>query len=561
GLTETIGVGKGTVSLEDFDQADAIFIIGQNPGTNHPRMLTTLQNAKRRGCRIVSINPLKELALVSFAHPKEVSGFLGVGTPISDLFLQVRVGGDVAVLKGIMKEVLALEDKRPGRVLDQAFIEGFTEGFAGFREALDAIDMKDLMGESGVSLQDMRRAARIYAESDRVIVCWAMGLTQHRFAVANIQEIVNLLLLGGNLGKPGAGPCPVRGHSNVQGDRTMGIWEKPGPAFLRALRDEFGFEPPAGHGLDTVGAIRAMHAGRVKAFIAMGGNFAVAAPDLPYTAGALGKCRLTVQISTKLNRSHLVTGEEAIILPCLGRTEKDVQKRGAQFVTVENSMRVVHRSRGRLSPASEDLRSEPAIVAGLARATLGKENEIRWEWLVEDYDRIRESIARVIPGFEDFNARVRARDGFVLPSSAHARSFETPSRRALFTVHPLPRIDLRPGQFVMMTIRSHDQFNTSVYGFDDRYRGVSGGRRVIFLNARDMKAHKLKPHQHVDLTSHFNGEKRTLRRFRAIPFDVPPRCAAAYYPEANPLVPIGSFADKSNTPSYKSVVISLAPSA
>lgn len=559
-LTETIGVAKGTVSLEDFDLADAIFIIGQNPGTNHPRMLTTLQKAKRRGCRIVSINPLKELALVRFAHPKEVSGFLGMGTSISDLFLQVRVGGDVAVLKGIMKELLALEEKRPGRIFDRQFIADHTDGFAAFEEALRGIDIEDLVDQSGISRQDIRRAANIYAEADHVIVCWAMGLTQHKFAVANIQEIVNLLLLRGNLGKPGAGVCPVRGHSNVQGDRTMGIWEKPPPAFLEALGTEFGFDPPREHGLDTVGAIRAMHAGRARVFIAMGGNFAVAAPDSPYTAEALGNCRLTVQISTKLNRSHLVTGEEALILPCLGRTERDVQKSGPQFVSVENSMRVVHRSRGRLSPASKDLWSEPAIVAGMARAVLGKENTVRWEWLVEDYDRIRERIARVVPGFEEFNDRVRSSNGFVLPSSAHTRSFETPSGKAGFTVHPLPRIELDQDQFLMMTIRSHDQFNTSIYGLDDRYRGISGGRRVVFLNARDMKTRKLQPQQLVDLTSHFDGERRTLQRFRAIPFDVPPGCAATYYPEANPLVPVGSFADKSNTPTYKSVVITITPS-
>ncbi|MDP3938606.1 MAG: FdhF/YdeP family oxidoreductase, partial [Deltaproteobacteria bacterium] len=559
GLTEVIGVGKGTVSLEDFERADAIFIIGQNPGTNHPRMLATLQKAKRRGCRIVSINPLKEAALVKFAHPQEVKGMLGVGTPISDMYLQVRVGGDVAALKGIMKEVLALEDKKPGSVLDHEFIAQYTDGFDAFRAGLEAVDMKDLLGESGLTREQFRRAAKIYAGADRVIVCWAMGLTQHRFAISNIQEIVNLLMLRGNIGKPGAGACPVRGHSNVQGDRTMGIWERPEADFLDRLGEEFNFAPPREHGLDTLGAMRAMHDGKAKAFIAMGGNFAVATPDTPFAEEGLRRCRLTVQISTKLNRSHLVTGEEALILPCLGRTERDLQKGGAQFVTVEDSMRVVHRSQGRLSPASEDLRSEPAIVAGMARAALGKKNPVRWEWLVEDYDRTRDHIARVIPGFEEFNRRVREPGGFVLPNSAHERRFATPGGKALFTVHPLPRIELGNGEFVMMTIRSHDQFNTTIYGLDDRYRGISGGRRVVFLNAAEMKKQGLEAQQLVDLTSRFNGQTRTLRGFRAIPFDIPVRCAATYYPEGNPLVPLDQFAEKSRTPAYKSVVITVTP--
>ncbi len=560
GLSETIGVGKGTVSLEDFERADAIFVIGQNPGTNHPRMLVTLQKAARRGCRIVSLNPLKEAALVKFAHPQEVKGMLGMGTPISDLYLQVRVGGDVAALKGIMQEVLALEAKRPGKVLDHEFIARHTGGFEEFRAALEAVALQDLLEESGLTHEQFRRAAKIYAEADRVIVCWAMGLTQHRFAVSNIQEIVNLLLLRGNIGKPGAGACPVRGHSNVQGDRTMGIWERPEPDFLDRLGEAFDFAPPRVHGLDTLGALRAMHDGQAKAFISMGGNFAVATPDTPFAEAALRRCRLTVQISTKLNRSHLVAGEEALILPCLGRTERDVQKGGAQFVTVEDSMRVVHRSQGRLAPASDELRSEPAIVAGMARAVLGKKNPVRWEWLVEDYDRIRDHIARVIPGFEEFNRRVREPGGFVLPNSAHERRFATPGGKARFTVHPLPRIELRDGEFLMMTIRSHDQFNTTIYGLDDRYRGISGGRRVVFLNAAEMRKQGLEAQQLVDLTSRFDGQTRTLRGFRAIPFDLPARCAATYYPEGNARVPLDQFADKSRTPAYKSVIISVTPS-
>jgi molybdopterin-dependent oxidoreductase alpha subunit len=561
GLKQVIGVGKGTVSLDDFECADAIFIIGQNPGTNHPRMFNTLLRAKRRGCTVVSINPLRERALVSFAHPKKAPGLLGYGTPITDLYLQVRVGGDVAALKGIMKEVLATDRRAPGTVLDTAFLREHTEGFEDFRAALDAQDWDALVVQSGLSREQMHEAARLYCEAERTIVCWAMGLTQHKHAVANVQEIVNLLLLRGNLGRPGAGVCPVRGHSNVQGDRTMGIWERPTADFLARLGDEFGFAPPAEPGLDTVGAIGAMAAGRAKVFVSMGGNFAVATPDAETTHAALRRCRLTVQISTKLNRSHLVTGEEAILLPCLGRTERDVQAGAEQFVSVENSMSVVHRSRGSLPPASETLKSEPAIVAGLARATVGARSRVPWEDLVADYDRIRDRIARVVPGCEDMNRRVREPDGFVLPSGAQTRDSETPAGRAHFTVHPLPRIDLEPGQLLMTTIRSHDQFNTTVYGLDDRYRGVEGNRRVIFLHPDDLAKLGLRAGQLVDVTSHFDGATRRVDGFRATPYDLPRGCAATYFPEANPLVPVESFADGSRTPTYKSVVIRVVASA
>jgi len=560
GLTEVIGAGKGTVGIDDFAQADAIFILGQNPGSNHPRMFTTLQAARRRGSTIVSINPLKEVALVRFAHPKHPLEVLGRAAPISDLYLQVRIGGDVALLQGIAKEVLLTEEKAPGKMLDRAFLEKHTEGFEAYRAHLDALRFEDLAESSGVSREEMRRAAEIYVSSERVIACWAMGLTQHRHAVANVQEIVNLLLLRGNIGRPGAGVCPVRGHSNVQGDRTMGIWERPTPAFLERLGREFGFEPPVRHGLDTVGAIQAMHAGRAKVFFALGGNFLVASPDTATTSEALSRCRLTAHVATTLNRSHLVTGEEAILLPCLGRTERDVQKGGPQFVTVENSMSVVHRSRGDLEPASEELRSEPAIVAGLARATLGDRDGVPWEALIENYDRIRDRIARVIPGFDDFNRRVRQPGGIVLPSGPRVREFPTPSGKAGFTVHATPRIALAPGQFLLMTIRSHDQFNTTVYSQDDRYRGISGGRRVVFLRADEIEAAGLKADQRVDVTSHVDGETRIARGFRVVPYDLPRRCAAAYFPEANSLVPVTSFAEKSRTPTYKSIPVTFAPS-
>ena len=399
-LTETIGVGKGTVTLQDFDLADLIFVIGQNPGTNHPRMLSTLRAAKRRGCKIVHVNPLPEAGLARFKHPQHPADLLGGGTELTDLFLQVRVNGDVPLLKGLMKEVLEEEKRRPGEVLDRRFIEEKAHGFEEFARALDGVGWDEIVEQGGVARAQLQEAARLYAGSERVIVCWAMGLTQHKNAVANIQEIVNLLLLRGNLGRPGAGACPVRGHSNVQGDRTMGIWERPADTFLDALAQEFDFEPPRRHGLDTVETIKAMHSGQVKLFFALGGNFLSATPDTEFTARALGRCRLTAHVSTKLNRSHLVTGEQALILPCLGRTERDRQRSGEQFVSVENSMGVVHSSRGSLEPASPELLSEPAIVARLARATLGGRSGVDWGWLVEDYDRVRELIERVIPGFE-----------------------------------------------------------------------------------------------------------------------------------------------------------------
>jgi len=556
-LTETIGVGKGTVTLEDFRLASAIFVIGQNPGTNHPRMLSTLREAKRRGCRIVHVNPLPEAGLARFKHPQHPADLLGGGTDLTDLFLQVRVNGDVALLKGLMKEVLEEEARRPGEVLDRRFIAERTHGFEEFARALGAADWGELVEQSGVARELMREAARVYVESERTIVCWAMGLTQHKNAVANIQEIVNLLLLRGNLGRPGAGPCPVRGHSNVQGDRTMGIWERPADTFLDALAREFDFEPPRHHGLDTVETIRAMHSSRVKVFFALGGNFLSATPDTEFTAAALARCRLTAHVSTKLNRSHLITGEQALILPCLGRTERDAQASGEQFVSVENSMGVVHSSRGSLDPASPHLLSEPAIVARLARATLGGRSKVDWEWLVEDYDRVRDLIERVIPGFSDYRQRVREPGGFYLPNLAREGVFQTSTGRANFTVHGLPRIELAPGQLLMMTVRSHDQFNTTIYGLDDRYRGVSGERRVVFLNPEDMAAQGLSAGQVVDLVSHFEGEERTARRFLVVPYPLPRRCAATYFPEANVLVPVRSVADKSNTPASKSVVITV----
>ena len=559
-LGETIGVGKGTVTLEDFNLAQAIFVIGQNPGTNHPRMLSALEKAKRNGCKLVHINPLPEVGMTRFKHPQDVLGWIGHGTTLADLFLQVRINGDVALLKGIMKAVLAEDGKGTRPVLDHEFITKHTTGFDEFGGALHKVEWDEIVEQGGVSREQIEAAAKIFIESDHTIFCWAMGLTQHKNAVSNIQEIVNLMLLRGQLGKPGAGLCPVRGHSNVQGDRTMGIWERPTDIFLDRLGAEFNFEPPRRHGYDTVNAIQAMHAGQARLFFALGGNFLSATPDTEYTAAALRRCRLTAHVSTKLNRGHLITGEQALILPCLGRTETDIQRNGPQFVTTENSMAVVQASRGFLAPASDELLSEPAIVARLASATFAEGSNLDWEELIADYDRIRDHIAGVVPGFDDYNVRVRRPGGFHLPSPVAERIFKTPSGRAVFTVHDLPRHDLGPDQFLMMTMRSHDQFNTSIYGLDDRYRGIYNGRRVVFLNSDDIESANLSAGQIVDLISHFEGEERIAHRFVVVPYSIPRGCAATYFPETNVLVAVRSVADKSNTPVSKSVVISIRPS-
>ena len=546
-LRAAIGVGKGTVTLEDFELCDAIFLIGQNPGSNHPRMLATLQAAARRGCEIVSINPLPEAGLIRFKHPQEISGLLGNGEALSKLFLPVRINGDVALMKAISKEMLEEEDRRPGSVLDRDFICEHTAGFEEFAAALRAEDWDELTAESGIERAQVRQAAEIAMRSKRTIVCWAMGLTQHRNAVANIQEIANFLLLRGNMGRPGAGACPVRGHSNVQGDRTMGIWERMPDAFLDKLGGEFGFAPPRNHGYDTVGAIEAMRDGRVRVLFAMGGNFLSASPDTGLTAEALRRCRLTVHVSTKLNRAHVVTGRQALILPCLGRTERD------QFVTVENSMGVICRSEGVLPPASDQLRSEVAIVTGLAKATLGED----WSGFASDYGKIRDRIERVVPGFERYNERIAADGNFLLPNAARDRRFVTANGKANFTVHPLPRHELREGELLLMTIRSHDQFNTTIYSQDDRYRGIYGNRRVVFLNESDMRNRGLEARTLVDIVSRFGSEERRAEGFTAVPYPIPRGCAAAYFPEANVLVPVGDVAGGSNTPVFKSIVIRL----
>jgi molybdopterin-dependent oxidoreductase alpha subunit len=563
-LKEVIGIGKGSVKLEDFDHADCIVIMGQNPGTNHPRMLTTLQQAARRGAKIISINPLHETAMKRFKHPQEFWTWFGRGTPIATLHLPVKVNGDMAVLKGLMKELLAAEDAAPGTVFDTMFIRNHTHGYDELIRLIRRVTWEEIVEQSGLTREHIKAAADVIKSSKAMIICWAMGLTQQREAVPIIQDVVNLLMLGGHFGRPGAGACPVRGHSNVQGDRTMGIYEKPPADFLDPLGREFGFEPPRAHGYDTVDSVVAMHEGKAKVFFGMGGNFLSATSDTDYTAQALRNTRLTVHVSTKLNRSHLVHGRRALILPCLGRTERDVQATGEQMVSVENSMGVVHSSRGNLEPLTREQKSEVAIACGLARALFKggpKEKLVDWTRLEASYDRIREHIERVVPGFENFNERLRLPGGFYLPHAVRDKLvFKTKSGKGEFTCHELNPMKLPDKALLLMTLRSHDQFNTTIYGLQDRYRGVSNGRRVIFMNQADIERLGLGAGQWVDITSHFEGETRLAPRFMVVPYEIPARCAATYYPEGNVLVPIRSNAAGSNTPTYKTIVVTLAPS-
>jgi len=554
-LSESLGIGKGSVTLEDFNKAEVILILGQNPGTNHPRMLTALQHAKKHGAKIISINPLIETGLKGFNNPQTLNGMLGIKSGLSDLFLQVKINGDVALLKALMLFMLETEEKDPGKYFDHDFISENTLHFEKFIPHLKGHDLDMLSDACGVRLEKIREAAEILSHSTKIIACWAMGLTQHKNAVDTIKEVVNLLLLKGSIGRPGAGTCPVRGHSNVQGDRTMGIFEKPSDLFLDKIRDVFGFEPPRKSGFDTVESIKAMHEGKGKVFIALGGNFLSATPDTTFTADAMRKCDLTVHISTKLNRSHLVHGKEAIILPTLGRSDRDLLNGEQQFVSCENSMGVVQLSKGNLEPVSEKLLSEPEIVSRLAKAVLGARSKVKWDLFLSHYDHIRDAIEKTIPGFEKYNERVRKPGGFYLPNASRDGQFATPEKKALFHIAEVPRHELKDGEFLMMTIRSHDQFNTTIYGLDDRYRGVYNERRVIFINENDCLKSGFKKGDVVDLTNDQDGKLRVARRFIIVPYSIPESCVATYFPETNVLVPIDSVAEKSNTPVSKSVVI------
>jgi molybdopterin-dependent oxidoreductase alpha subunit len=556
-LSETLGIGKGSVTLDDFNHADLVIVIGQNPGTNHPRMLTALSETKKRGGKIISINPLPEVGLINYKDPQNPLKWIGKGQNLTDVFLQVKINGDVALLKIILKLMKEKEDAEPNSVFNHQFIKEKTDGIDALLKDLDTYSIDDLIPQTGLTLKEIEKATKLIINNDKIIICWAMGLTQHKNAVDNIREIVNILLLKGSIGKKGAGTCPVRGHSNVQGDRTMGIWEKPPASFLNNLEKEFNFKAPRKNGLDVVEAIEAMHQKKAKVFFGMGGNFISATPDTEFTADALRNCSLTVQVSTKLNRSHLITGKKALILPCLGRSERDYQISGEQFVSVENSMGIVHQSRGHLEPCFEKLLSETAIVANLANITL-KNSNTDWINLTSNYDLIRNKIEATIPGFQNYNKRVRIKGGFYLPNNARDNNFEpTTTGKANFSINKPSEIELEKNQFIMMTIRTHDQFNTTIYGLNDRYRGVLNERRVVFMNIEDMKKLGLQKLDVVDLTSHFKSEKREAKGFLAIPYSIPKQCTATYFPEANVLVPLKSTADISNTPTSKTVIITI----
>jgi molybdopterin-dependent oxidoreductase alpha subunit len=552
-LTETLGVGKGSVLLEDLAKADLIFVVGQNPGTNHPRMLSALESAKRGGTRIVAVNPLPEAGLMRFKNPQKVSGVIGRGTALADRYLQIRLNGDLALFQALNRALLEIG------AIDQEFIDRHTAGFAEFEKHVHAIDRDDVLEATGLTEEEIDATVSDVLGAERIIVCWAMGLTQHRNSVPTIREVVNFLLLRGNVGRPGAGVCPVRGHSNVQGDRTMGIYEKPPAAFLDALEAEFGFAPPREHGLDTVDTIRAMRAGKIKVFLGMGGNFVRATPDSTVTEAAMRSCRLTAHVSTKLNRSHTVTGERALILPTLGRTERDPQESGPQFVSVEDSMGMVHASRGRLPAPAPDLLSEVSIVCRLALATLG--DDLGWAAMERDYDVIRDHVSRVVPGFADYNARIRESGGFTLPHAPRdKREFPTATGKANLTVNPLEVLRMPEGRLLLQTVRSHDQYNTTIYGLDDRYRGIKAGRRVVFVNPDDLAALDIADGSMVDLVGEWPGEAdRRAPGFRAVSYPTARGCAAAYFPETNVLVPLDSTAEISNTPTSKSIVVRLEP--
>ncbi|MDP6869729.1 MAG: FdhF/YdeP family oxidoreductase [Candidatus Poseidoniaceae archaeon] len=550
GLGESIGIGKGTVTLDDFNKSKLIIVVGQNPGTNHPRMLTALRDAKRKGAKIIHINPLPEAGLIRFKHPQDYMTLSFGSEQLADMHLQVKIGGDAALFHGLMKVVLELDS------LDHNFISDSTNGFEELKRNVTSTSWERIEKDTGLTRFQIEQAGKMCADSNATIACWAMGLTQHKNGVAVIQEVANLLLIGGHIGKPGAGLCPVRGHSNVQGDRTVGIWERPSEQFLERMDKATGINSPRKHGVDVVESIIRMNSGEVDVFVCMGGNFISATPDTEITASGIRKVKLTVQISTKLNRSHLVTGETALILPCLGRTEIDKQDSGEQFVSVENSMGIVHSSIGGIKPISEHLRSEAWIVAKLASIVLDDNRD--WMDLVSNYDNIRDLMSNALEGFDDYNERVRNPNGFALPNLPRdSRQFNTSDGRAKLITHQLPELTISDGNYVMMTIRSHDQYNTTIYDLHDRYRGIHGNRRVVLMNANDMIERGWKTRHFVDIVSHYEGETRRANSWQVVPYDIPSGNIATYFPEANVLVPLNSTADKSNTPTSKWIICSL----
>ncbi len=558
-LTEVIGIGKGTVTLNDFYKTDVIIIMGQNPGTNHPRMLTALEKAKHNGAKIIAINPLHEAGLTAFKDPQRVKGVLGISTKLADLYLQVKINGDIALLKAIEKLLLDAEKETPGKVFDHDFIKESTVGYDELIQHLEKQDPEQLAKQSGVPIEAVREAAEMLRNKSRIIICWAMGITQHVNGVDTIKEIANLTLLKGAIGKPGAGLCPVRGHSNVQGNRTMLIWEKLKGETAKKLKEVFGFDPPKENGLDVVESIKAMHEGKLKVLFAMGGNFLSATPDTNYTASGIRKLDMTVHVSTKLNRSHLVHGKEALILPCYSRSDKDIINGVEQIVSCENSMGVIQSSKGVLKPISDQFLSETQIVCRLAKVTIGNRTKVDWGKYETNYDHVRDLIAKVIPGCEDYNQKIRKPGGFYLPNGPREGKFKTEKHgdKAAFSVVEVPEEKLEPDDYIMMSIRSHDQFNTTIYGLEDRYRGIHNERRVIFMNPKDIALGGFQSGEKVDLFNYGGGVARVARLFVIVPYNIPERNTATYYPETNVLVPIDSVAVGSNTPVSKRVIIKI----
>ena len=557
-LSESIGIGKGTVTLEDFNSADLIIVVGQNPGTNHPRMLTALRDAKKKGASIISVNPLVETGMKKFKHPQNPVEMLGFGSSIADKHLRVKINSDQALFRAFSKSIIESDN------IDENFINKYTNGFENFRKIAIEARYEEISEITGIPLQEILEVSQKVSKSKSTIVCWAMGITQHKNSVATIQEIVNFLLLGGNIGRKGAGVCPVRGHSNVQGDRTVGINHKPSPDFINNLERSTGIRSPEKHGFDSVEAVKAMEKGDAKVFLAMGGNFLSAMSDTNRTSAALSNCKLTVHISTKPNRSHLITGKTGIILPCLGRTEEDVSSsNGRQFVTVENSMGVVHSSTGTFKPASNLLKSEPAIVSGIGGAIESRleRSGIPWQNLSEDYDLIRNLIEKTIPGFDEYNVRIKSKSGFYLPNPPRdSRTFPTKNGYANFVSNDIS-FAKSSDKFMMMTIRSHDQYNTTIYGLDDRYRGISNGRRVILMNKDDISKYNLSKGELVDLSSEMDSGTVLSPDWFVVPYDIPEGNVATYFPESNCLIPLDSVAEKSNTPTSKSVPIGITKSS
>ena len=556
-LKKQLGLGKASIKLEDLYHAEIIIIIGQNPGTNAPRMLSALRKGKENGAKIIAINPMRETGLIGFADPQNLKSALHINTSVSDIYLKPKINTDQALLKAMAKMLWEEEQKLPGSVFDHQFIKEQTTGYDELITDISKYNVDELLDYCGISLAEMIATIDLIKNKQKIIFCWAMGITQHKNAINTIYDIVNILLLKGSIGKPGAGTCPVRGHSNVQGDRTVGIWDKPEKAMLDKLQQLYGFNPPREEGFDVVKSLNAMHDGRATIFFAMGGNFLSATPDTNYSAYAMRQCDLTVHVSTKLNRSHLVHGKEALILPCLSRSDKDIHDGMEHFVSCEGTTGVIQSSKGVLEPVSKDLLSEVVIICRLAKATFGEKSKVNWDKFEKNYDTIRDDIQKIVKGFDDYNKRVRIKGGFYLPNGPRIQKFETETSKAIFFVTPFKKTILKDGELMMMSIRSHDQFNTTIYGLQDRYRGVHNERRVIFMNVKDMKQQNLQKNDVVDIYSNYDGVERVAGKFIVVEYDIAENCVATYYPETNVLIPVNYTADGSNQPAAKSIIVTL----